>query len=167
MTGCARESEVVDAVLRRRTPEAELARHIEQCDVCRDAAAITSVLRDDRDWLRSDELPVPAAGQVWWRAAVRMRLEGTQAAARPLTWAHGVASAATAGAAIAALTMAWPTIRRAAGWLGARLSTLNPPDVNVTELVASATQRSVPFALAVAAALLLAPLALYAALSDE
>ena len=38
---------------------------------------MASVMRLDRDGLH-EEMSVPSAGQVWWRAAIRARLEASQ-----------------------------------------------------------------------------------------
>jgi hypothetical protein len=142
-----------------------LQMHIETCEICRDVVTVASRLRDDRDAALWD-VQVPAAGQIWWRAAIRARLEAAHAAARPLTWAHGIAGACAAGLAAGALSVAWPTIVRAFSWFGDRAWSVNPGTVAVADLAAAMMQRTFPFAL-VAACLLLAPLALYFALSDE
>ena len=163
---CAREAEVVNAVLSGRTDCEELHMHAEGCEVCTEVMAVAALLRDDRELARGD-VPVPAAGQVWWRAAVRARLDATRAAARPLTWAQAVAGACAAGLTAGAMTLAWPTVTRIFGWLEARAWSLSPAPQDVAELVTTAIQRSLPFAVAAAAALVLAPLALYLALSDD
>ena len=59
------------------------------CETCREVASVSMLLREDSECSRI-EMHVPAAGQVWWRAAVRARLESTHAAARPMTWMHGI-----------------------------------------------------------------------------
>ena len=63
---------------------------------------------------------MPAAGQVWWRAAVRARLESTHAATRPITWMHGITAAIVLGVFLAAVTAAWPRLSSAAGWVAER-----------------------------------------------
>ena len=163
---CPREPELVAAVLTGRVLAEELHMHAESCEVCREVLTAVTLLRGDRELTRGD-LPVPAAGQVWWRAAVRARLEATHAAARPLTWAQAVAGASAAGLAAGALTLAWPTVEGITGWIAARAWSLSPAPQEVATLVTSAMQRSLPFAIAAAAALVLAPLALYLALSDD
>ena len=175
---CAREADVLEAVLRRqldldRPDEAgwldgveDLRRHVEQCETCADVAAVALLFREDREIARHD-VRVPAAGQVWWRAAVRARLDGAHAAARPLTWAQGIAGASAVGVGVGAIGIAWPTIDRAAGWLGSHASSVGPATLAMIELVSAAVQRSLPFAIAAAAGMVLAPLALYLALSDD
>ena len=178
MLECARETEVLHAVLGRRLdrdrprdevshdPVEELRAHAEACEICRDLVMVASLLRDDRDAARHD-IRVPAAGQVWWRAAIRARLEGAHAAARPLTWAQGVAAACAAGLAVGGVGLVWPAVARSITWIETRAEAASPAAFAVADLVSAAVQRSLPFALAAAACLVLAPLALYLALSDE
>src|SRR5690349_19767616 len=73
---CGREQKVVNAVLAGAWPhrcDENLVAHAQVCEVCREVASISVLLRDDLDASRID-VHVPAAGQVWWRAAVRARL---------------------------------------------------------------------------------------------
>jgi hypothetical protein len=175
---CAREADVLAAVLRRqlnlprvdeggcRDGGEDLRAHIDQCEICADVAAVALLLREDGELAQRD-IHVPAAGQVWWRAAVRARLDGAHAASRPLTWAHGIAGASAVGLCIGVLGIVWPTIDRAAGWLGSHTWSVGPAALTMIELVSAAVQRSLPFAIAAAAAMVLAPLALYLALSDD
>jgi hypothetical protein len=116
---CQREDEVVRAVLSGAWLEAadrELKSHAAACGICGEVAAVATLLRQDANHARQ-EIQVPAAGQVWWRAAVRARLERAQAATQPITWLHGITGACMAGVALAALTLAWPSIAGAAAWV--------------------------------------------------
>src|SRR4051812_46537253 len=109
---CPREQLVVNAVLAGTWPHGSddsLVAHAETCEVCREVAAVSVLLRDDLDASRI-EAHVPAAGQVWWRAAVRARLESTQAATRPMTWMHAITAATVAGVFLAAITAMWPRV---------------------------------------------------------
>src|SRR5215211_7083941 len=110
MNDCPHEHGVVNAVLSGRWPEGcdeSLVAHAKQCVTCRDVASVSLLLREDNDHSRF-EMHVPAAGQVWWRAAVRARLESTQAATRPITWMHGITGAIALGVTLAALSAFWP-----------------------------------------------------------
>ena len=84
---CLRETELVTALVERRDDIDALTSHAEACQGCREVVMVMRLMSEDRDARR--EVRVPAAGQVWWRAAVRARLEAVHAAARPLTWLHG------------------------------------------------------------------------------
>jgi hypothetical protein len=163
---CTREADVVQELFSHGELADDLAAHVKACPSCADVLVVVTALRDDREWARGD-VAVPAAGQVWWRAAVRARLEATQAAARPLTWAHGIAAAATVGLVAGVAGMAWPTLARALGWAGEHVSIVSPAAAEIGGLMASVIQRSLPAAVMLAAALLLAPLAVYLALTDD
>ena len=165
---CAREPDVVAAVLSRRWHMADddLKRHADVCESCRDVAAVASLLSTEQDRARS-EVRVPAAGQVWWRAAVRARLEAAHAAARPLTWLHGIAGACALGLAVAVAGMAWPTLRDIAAWLAEQVPGFDSGLGDVAVLMSAAIHKSLPLAFIVAAFIVLAPVALYFALSDD
>jgi hypothetical protein len=165
-TTCVHENDVVAAVTARRWESAdeELKMHAAHCEICRDVVAVASLFASDREQLRR-EVHVPAAGQVWWRAAVRARLEAAHAATLPLTWLHGIATACAVGLAWGVSGLVWPTIRDLAAWVGAQAVDAQLGDV--AALVTAAMQKSLPLAFVLAACLVLAPVALYLALSDE
>jgi hypothetical protein len=110
---------------------------------------------------------VPAAGQVWWRAAVRARLEAAQAVARPLTWLHGIAAACAIGVACGVISIAWPSLREMASWLTLQTFGADSHVADVAALFTAAMQRSLPLAFVVAAGIVLAPVALYFVLTDD
>ena len=165
---CAREPQVVNAVLSGRWPDRAdetLVAHAATCETCHEVAAVAVLLREDVDQSRF-EVHVPAAGQIWWRAAVRARLESTHAATRPITWMHGITGATVLGALLAALTIVWPSVpglarqawTEAAGFF---------PSPEVAGAIASGLRVSVMAGVLVAALLIVAPLALYFVLSDD
>jgi hypothetical protein len=164
---CAFEDDVVVAVLSRRWDAADegLKQHAAGCEICRDVVAVAGLLSADHERSRYD-VRVPAAGQVWWRSAVRARLEVAHAAARPMTWFHGLAGACALGLALALAGIAWPTIRDAASWLATQ-TIGDSAVIDVATLMAVTLRKSLPFAFVAAAFVVLAPLALYFALSDD
>jgi hypothetical protein len=173
---CAREREVADALRRgwfddpapagEAEAAAELRAHADGCEVCGDVVLVARMLQAERDVARL-EVQVPAAGQVWWRAAIRARLEATHAAARPMTWVHGVAAACGIGLAAGLLRLAWPAFEAAGMSAGESAARYVPVVEELGRVLAAAMQRSLPFALLAATCLVLAPIALYLALSDE
>ncbi len=165
---CIHEAEVVAAVLSRRWDRAneELTQHAAECENCRDVVAVASVLSADQERARY-EVRVPAAGQVWWRAAIRARLEAAHAVARPLTWLHGIAGACAVGVACAVIGMAWPSLREMASWFAFEAFGADSRVADVTAFVTDVMKRSLPLAFVVAACIVLAPVALYFALSDD
>ena len=164
---CPREQEVVQAVLAgawASVDDQDLKAHTAECASCAEIASIAALMREDNDHARR-EVRVPAAGQVWWRAAVRARLEKSQAATQPITWMHGITAAITIGILLAVLSFAWPSIAsNALGFKEAFAWAL--PSGEVTSAIVGAFRQSLTLALIVTACLVLAPIALYFALSD-
>jgi hypothetical protein len=165
---CVREDEVVSAVVGRRWESSsdELRAHAAACESCREVVAVASLLSSDHDRARHD-VHVPAAGQIWWRCAVRARLEAAHAAARPLTWLHGIAGACAVGLMWTVGGTAWPRVREAVGWMLSQAVSGDSRVGDVAVMVAATVQRSLPVALLLAACLLVAPVAVYFALSDD
>jgi hypothetical protein len=167
-TDCPREQEVVNAVLRGRWPagcDEALVAHAAHCVTCREVAQVSLLLHEDVDQARIDVI-VPAAGQVWWRAAVRARLESTQAAARPMSWMHAITGAIVLGAVLAAITAVWPML--AGLWRAVRSIPLDVlPSADVAVAIGSGLAQSLVIGLVAAALLVVAPLAVYFALSDD
>jgi hypothetical protein len=165
---CIYEHEVVAAVLSRRWERAneELRQHAAACEICRDVVDVARLLSSDQERARY-EARVPAAGQVWWRAAVRARLDAAHAVARPLTWLHGIAAACAVGVAAAVISMAWPSLLGMASWFTFEALGADSRVADVAALVTATMQRSLPLAFVVAACLVLAPVALYFVLTDD
>lgn len=168
MNGCRHEAEVVHATLTGAWPDRAdeaLVTHARACEVCHEVAAIATLMQHDADRARH-EVHLPAAGQVWWRSAVRARLESAHAATRPITWMHGVAGAVAFGLVLALVTMAWPLVAPAAD----RLSLIAMgffPSAEAASAVADSLRQSAIIGLVAVAFLLLAPLAVYFVLSDD
>jgi hypothetical protein len=165
---CIHEHDIVAAVLGRRWDGAsdELKEHAAECECCGEVVVVASLLASEQERLRY-EARVPAAGQVWWRAAVRARLEAAHAAARPMTWWHGVAGACALGLAFAAMSVAWPSLRGAGAWLFMQVLGTDSRLSDMATLVTAMLQKSLPLAFVMAACIVLAPVALYFALSSD
>ena len=165
---CPREPQIVQAVLAGAWPDRadhELKLHAARCETCSEVASIATILREDQDYARR-EVQVPAAGQVWWRAAVRARLETAHAAMQPMTWLHGVSAAITIGIMLAAIGFAWPSIAGTTEWVKALVAGIVPHS-EVAGIVVGTLRQSFIAALCVGACLVVGPLALYFALSDD
>ena len=166
---CAHEPAVVEAVLTARWPrqcDESLVAHASGCEICSDVAALTTLIHDDSERSRCD-VQVPAAGQVWWRSAIRARMESTAAAMRPMSVMHVITAAIALGVLLAIGTAAWPLL---APW-GDRAWAFTItffPNAQVAASLASGLRQSALLGLIGAAVLLLAPLlAVYFALSRE
>lgn len=164
---CPREDRVLGAVLAGRWPseDDDLVGHAQQCEICREVAEVAVVLRADHDHVRRD-IRVPVAGQIWWRSAVRARLESAQAATRPMAWLHGVTAAITLGILFAVAGMAWPTLVVAADWAREVAAPLIA-NGEVSGAVSGVLRQSMAIAVAAAAGLLVAPVLLYFVLSSD
>jgi len=124
------------------------------------ATEVGDLLREEHREACQDAHP-PAAGVVWWRAERRMRLEAAQAAARPMTVVHALTLACAAGVAAALFQFLTPWLRQWASVAGGLTRFLQ---WDVTRLT---TPAAVTLALVALVSLVLAPLALYVALSDD
>lgn len=165
---CVHEPRIVAAVLDGEWPhraDDDLIAHAAECMTCREVAALADAIHDDHERARF-EVRVPAAGQVWWRSAIRARLESTHAATRPMTWLHGVTGAIALGVLLALVSLAWPMIGPLAARAWAAVVPLFP-SAEAAAALASGLRLSLMLGLAAAALILLAPLALYFALSDD
>jgi hypothetical protein len=164
---CEREADVLEAVAFGRWPDhaAELVRHAASCAVCADLAEVACALHDERE-AACREAPVPAAGLVWWRATIRARADAARTATRPIGVAQSVAGACAVGLTCGLAGIAWHSVHWADrfGELATRLATRR---VELTSASALAMEHALPLVLALAACLLLAPLALYITLADD
>ncbi len=165
---CIHEPFVVEAVLAGQWPEQAnevLVAHADECEVCREVAVLTTLIHDDHERSRF-EVQVPAAGQVWWRSAIRARLESTQTAMRPMSWMHAVTAAITAGVLLALVTAAWPMLAPI-GHLIWNVVLGYFPNPEVAAALAGGLRQMAVLGVLAVAVLLAAPLALYYVLSGD
>jgi hypothetical protein len=166
---CPREHAIVAAVLAGRWPERcdeGLREHAAGCEGCRELVEVVSVMRDERDALH-ERASVPAAGQVWWRAAIRARLEAGAAVSRPLDWMFGSAGACAVGLAVAAVGLLWPSVQRAS--LGTGFQSWTPGiDLGaVVALVAPLVRVSALFAFGAVTCIVLASVAFWTSATES
>ena len=167
---CEHEVAVTQAVLSRQWPDAcepSLRQHAEACEVCAEVVEVAALLREDYDEARQEiaqrDVPLPSAGQIWWRAAVHARADAARAAAQPLVWGYGVAAACAIGLLAAGISVMWPSLLPAFDRAGAFTSRLAP----TADMVIAMLRAQLPIVLGVAAFLVAAPIALYYALREE
>ena len=164
---CVREADVLEAVAFGRWPEqcGDLAAHVAGCEVCADLVEVARALHDDRAWLCREAQP-PSAGMVWWRATIRARAEAARTAARPISVLQGIAGACFVGAAAGLVTVAWHSVH----WMdriGELALSLASRRADIAAASTFAAGHGLPILIAVAAGLVLAPLALYITLADD
>jgi hypothetical protein len=103
---------------------------------------------------------------VWWRATIRARAEAARTATQPISVLQGIAGASLVGVAAGIVTVAWQSVR----WLdriGDLAVGLETRRAEIASATALATGHGLPILVAVAAGLVLAPLALYLTLADD
>ena len=106
-TECPREQEVLDAITAGRWPEKlgnELSQHVSSCTVCADLGLVAQAFNDDCQ-AAFENVRVPSAGLVWWKAELRARREAVRTANRPINIAQW--AAAGSGFLIAVLVLFW------------------------------------------------------------
>jgi len=166
---CTRGHDVVSRIVSGRwgaNTGDPLHDHVRTCDACAELAALATLFAEEREVVGRDA-PLPAAGQVWWRSAIRGRLEDQRAAERPLVWLYAAAIAVGVSLTAAVARVLVPALARAAGQLGAAGEELAV--WRWTTSLTEAAQPSMPFVLGIGAAAVLVlflPL-LYVALSDD
>lgn len=150
---CTREDEVVTLVLSGRWPDeadGDLLAHAQSCAVCADVIAIVPALREDQRQLA--DVQVPAAGQIWWRSAIRARAEAARDAARPMVWLQAVTGAGAVGLAVAGVSAAWPRVESTFHWI---------------PFSAASLQDALPLLLLAGLGLVAAPIAFYLAVPRD
>ena len=171
---CPREQDVLDALASRRWPdraEDELRTHVAACGVCADLVTVAGALVDVPDAMQVPQ-ELPPASLVWWRAQLRAREEAARAAVRPIRVAQLVAAICVAvlvvGAIAALATPAIPVFFRAASAvvIGAAAA-LPSVATEAASDFALATLANRGIQLALAAWLVLAPVAAYLAFSRD
>jgi hypothetical protein len=163
---CPCEQDVLDALAARRWPhrcDGELRQHVAACGVCRDLVDVASALLEERD-AAGPAPDLPPASLVWWRSQLRAREEAARAAARPLRFSVRVAAACAIALALLAAAAAAPALRSVLA--DVRIWTLGI-DANAARDTAIAVLASRGVQLAVAAWLVLGPVAIYLALADD
>jgi hypothetical protein len=128
-------------------------------------ATLATALRTDRDeMLRAAH--VPAAGQVWWRAALRAHAEAVHAARRPIVCLQGLAAACLVGVAAAFGATSWDAVHDGVSSLAARAPRVQVSSLDVSR-IAEVLQPILPVAIAIGVCVLVTPVLVYMALSDD
>jgi hypothetical protein len=168
---CPHEAEVLSAVSTNRWPHRaspELVTHAAQCAICADVVTVAVAFEADSD--ASVAPPrLPDSAVVWLRAQMRARIEDERTAARPITVVQAIGFAASVGVigAVFGATATW--FQGALGWAWASVKALlsvQPPSVpqSVVSLLAT---HGLLLAGAIAACVLLAPLAVYLTVRED
>jgi len=154
---------VLDALTTGQWPgrgDTELRSHATVCPVCSDLVEVFCPLREAQDSAWHDAR-VPSSAVMWWRAQMRARQEAARQAARPITVAQVIGS-------VTALVLAAILLAALSPWLREWMVRIGDDLLNHVDLQAAMLARGwlIP-ALVVGLWLVLAPLAVYFAVSDD
>jgi predicted anti-sigma-YlaC factor YlaD len=160
---CPFELEVVDAISAGRWPDRvdeRLSSHVASCQDCRDLARVVGVLAIERDAAWEESVMLPTADVVWLRAQSRARAEAVRQASHPIAvlQALGFACAAAVISVMIGAVAWWVWTR--ADWL----TTLPASAPLAFDTMGFAVRGTL---LAIALWLVLAPVAVYIAATDE
>jgi predicted anti-sigma-YlaC factor YlaD len=149
---CTREAEILEAITTGRWAQggdAELRAHAKECPACADLASVASAIAEESA-VAMRQAHVPSSGLVWWRMQRRVQAESAENAKRAVSIVQVATLAATAFAVLVIL---------------GGLSLLK--NWNQWMVTFTAPQWNMPLILAAATCLLLAPFAVYYAVTEE
>ena len=167
---CSREDEAFASVVGDRWPDGcdeDLRGHVAGCAICASVIEVGLALREAYDADRRNAR-VPAADLVWRRAQMRGRAEAAHAASGPITLVQAAAIAGGASGTMALVVAAWPWLQARLAWLTSLASSIDP--IAIAGVVGAALVppgAELAIVLAVAGWLVLAPAAIYLAVTDD
>lgn len=176
MPECAHEREVLDLVLADRWPERsdpEVVEHASHCDVCRDVVAVALAMRVDEATVEADIVAatpqhpsvVPDATLVWWRAQLRAHEDAGRRAARPVAMVQGIGIGIGLVAMASVARLSWPWLREYLGGAGSGIRDIIAR--NAAMSAAAIDAAPLWLTVSIVAAIVVAPIAVYAALGRD
>ncbi len=142
-----------------RLPE----REIDERGMSADDQELIAALQEEWDDAWDESAALPDANVVWLRAQLRARAEAARLAARPIAVVQALGAACAIGAAAGVIgTMAW-WLRSWAAWLSSAAAVIASADSSLE--MATLASRGILLALAVW--LVIAPVAVYLAATEE
>jgi hypothetical protein len=168
MVECPFEPAVIAAAAGTRLEELTPAieQHVQACAFCAEVVQVAAMLRADHESVLR-RARVPAAGQVWWRAVVRARLDAAHTVARPITWLQGATGACVLGAVGAVSAIAWPSLREALQFVTRLTVDIDPATIEAAKSLADIVSGNMTLVVGLAGGIVLAPIvALCYALSE-
>ena len=165
---CAREQELLDALASSRWPDkcdTEMRAHVESCGVCRDTLTVALPLLMEGEAAYA-AAQVPSSGVVWWRAQMRARREAERAATRPITIVQGIAVACAVLLLAAGTVWENPLLPSWRALLQRLTGSVESSAISLVNISAWSPWGLIPW-VALALLVLVAPLAVYFAVTDE
>jgi hypothetical protein len=168
---CPREADVLDALKTSAWPDCcggDLRAHVDDCMACREVVDVVLPLLHEHQTAVADAR-VPSSAIVWWRAQLRARQEAAAVAGRPITVVQGLSIACAAGLLAAMTGYVFPAFRQALTSLWAMISGMAWTELPVVAWPAAGlhTPVGVVALLAITILLVLAPVAIYLAVTEE
>ncbi len=176
MRECAHEREVLDLVRADRWPDRcdpDVVEHASHCDICSDVIAVALAMREDEAAVEGaivESTPqhpsvVPDATLVWWRAQLRAHEDAGRRAARPVAMAQGIGIGIGLVAVGSIARLTWPWVREYLSGAGAGLRDVIAR--NAAQSAATIEAAPLWLTLSIIAAIVVAPIAVYAALGRD
>lgn len=167
-TDCSREQDLLDALASSRWPDKcdpDMRAHVEACAVCRDTLAVALPLLMEGEAAFA-EAQVPSSGIVWWRAQMCARREAERVASRPITIVQAIAFAC--GALLVGTGVMWaaPSLPPWRGLLQRLTGSVETGALSLASVSTWSPWGLLPW-IALAVLLVIAPLAVYFAVTDE
>ena len=167
---CSREQDLIDAVESQRWPDRiddDLRSHVAGCSVCADVVEVVRALHSDRH-AAMENVQIPSASVVWWRAELQARQDAVETAARPITLVQGFAVASTVGVSLALLGLVTPAVGEWFKWLAGTLFRFeSAAGFDLGSLSTLGFSPGLPAFLVLGVSIMLAPVAVYLVLSEE
>lgn len=160
---CPREQEALEVAYAGTWPDGcdqELRAHVSSCAICRDVVRVASAILDDQRHA-PPVAHIPGSGIAWWRAQMRARAEAARAASTPITVVQGIAAACIVGMGVALAGAAFPWI---SSWFA--VADVVPALEGAASDASAIVSLSRWLPLAAVVSLLLAPVAIYFAVTD-
>jgi hypothetical protein len=163
---CAREVDVIDAIMSRRWParvDAELRSHVQQCAICADVAEVAAALQDGHSAALLEARDLPSADVVWFKSQARAKAEAARQATRPVAIMQAIGLAAATGVISLLIGVVAFWVWQRAEWM-----TLMPSLPTLEPLHFASMGFAVRgVLLAIGLWLILAPVAVYLVASDD
>lgn len=109
---CRMEARALEAAAAGRSSD-ELLVHVASCARCQDALAVSAWMRHLAD-TSGDDVRLPEAGVLLWRAELRRKADARRRAERPLLWARAASVAVALGGGALLIASYGPQIVSAA-----------------------------------------------------
>jgi predicted anti-sigma-YlaC factor YlaD len=160
---CPREAETIREAWAHGDAGPLEQAHLAECPSCREIAELATAFHEEREAACS-AAHLPSAGLVWWRAERRAREEAARKAASPISFVHGIALGCAAAALVAIVGLA---VSGGQAWLADWWTALAWPSLSASTALRALSGLPAGLLLVMAPTLVLAPVALYLALSEK